>query len=251
MRGHMGAIGLASLAGVLTAVALVFATGVASSAPPDARASASSDVRRVLAPLTAFNRAAVRRRAELQPLGEAWQTTLAPCVQTAYEDIRGRRKSGEFTAEQRELAEALIFLVTVYDTAQDVGRPLDGTLAAAERSYRRMTLRDRVLRTGARSKAKELSAWRKLGDVDTCRFAGQWAQRNYSILNVPDLAPGVQLYDDIGGRAATRAVARAAKRLRKLGASKRRAAGFESFPVERLFEEAARMLPQEVLPPSL
>jgi hypothetical protein len=251
MGGHVRVICTATLAGLLSGLALVLATGVASSAQPGARASASPDAGRVLAPIPAFNRAAVRRRSQLRPLAEAWQTTLVPCAQAAYEDIKARRQNGQLTANQRQFAEALTFLVSVYDAAQDVAKPLDGALAAAERSYRRMPVRDRVLRAGARAKAKQLNAWRKLGDIDACRFAEEWAERNYAIRNIPAMAPEARTPIEIGGVSASRAVARGAKRLRKLGVRKSRAESFEAFPLEQLVNEAARMLPEEIIPPSL
>jgi hypothetical protein len=128
----------------------------------------------------------------------------------------------------------------------ELAEPLDGELAKAQRAYRRMTLDDRVLGAGARGKAREIAALRELQDIDTCRFIEAWAGTGFSILDLPDLAPGLTIADDIGGPAATRAVNRATRRLRQLGTPKGRTENFQMFPLLSVAEPA---LDDRLLPP--
>ena len=103
--------------------------------------------------------------------------------------------------------------VAISDAAVELAEPLDRELARAQRSYRRMPISDRVLRAGARAKARELGALRGQQDIDTCDFARRWEATGHSRLELASLAPSVERL------APDPAVDRAMKRLRRLGVS--------------------------------
>jgi hypothetical protein len=219
---------------------LLLTAGTVGLARADARTSGSerTDVRRILAPIGAFDRAVETKRPELEQLGAAWSAGVAPCLEAGYAELGRQADAGTLTASDASTYGWILFSVALWDAAVELAEPLDGELAKAKRAYRRMTLGDRVLRAGARGKAREITALRGLPDIDTCRFAAEWSATGFSILDLPDVAPGLAVTDDVGGAAATRGVKRATRRLRRLGVSKVRAETFQFFPLVTVAEPA-------------
>lgn len=228
---------------------LLFCAGTADVAVADAKSSASkrSDVRRMLAPVGAFERAVQADRTELEQLGAAWSAGVVPCVQAGYAELGRQADAGTLSEDDASSYGLILFSVAMFDAGVELAEPLDGELAKAQRAYRRKTIGDRVLRAGARGKAREIAALRAVPDVDTCRFTEAWTAAGFSILELPELAPGLAFTDELGGSAATRAVERATRRLRRLGVSRRRAEGFQFFPLISISEPA---LAEELFPPS-
>ena len=228
---------------------LLFCAGAADVAVADAKGSASkrSDVRRMLAPIGAFERAVQADRTELEQLGVAWSAGVAPCLLAGYAELGRQADAGTLTEDDATTYGFVLFSVAILDAGVELAEPLDGELAKAQRAYRRKTFGDRVLRAGARGKAREIAALRALPDVDTCRFTEAWTAAGFSIMEMPDLAPGLAFTAELGGSAATRAVERATRRLRRLGVSLRRAEGFQFFPLFSITEPAVG---EELFPPS-
>jgi hypothetical protein len=216
--------------GALTFVLLFAATADVAQAEARSTASERAEVRKMLAPIGVLDRTVQTRRAELDQLAATWAAGVG-CLQSGYAELGRQADGGTLTETEASSYGAILFSVALLDATVALAEPLDGELARAQRAYRRMTLGDRVLRAGARAKAREIAALRRLPDIDTCRFTETWTATGFSLLDLPDVAPGLAITDDIGGSAATRAVARAARRLRRLGMSKSRAGAFSAFPL--------------------
>jgi hypothetical protein len=227
-KGARARVAIPAAALALLLVAVVPGSGGVAHAN---KASKRQDVNRMLAPMKTFDRAVGRRWGSLERRGVAWSATVVPCVQDTYAELRQRRKAGSLGKTEAQLAEVVVLVVAITDSVQHMSAPLDRDLAKAQKAYRTARVRDRVLRVGARAKAKEIAAVRKLGDVDTCAFAAQWTQADFSLRGVPDIAHGVAWDDELGGAKAGRDVGKAARRLRQFGASRGKADEFEAFPL--------------------
>jgi hypothetical protein len=231
-----------ALAAALVVALLPATTGVAEASTA---ASKRQDVNRMLAPMKTFDRAVGRRWGALERRGVAWSATVVPCVQDTYAELRDRRKSGAMGKTESQLAEVVVMVVALTDASQHMAAPLDRELSRAQKAYRNVRVGDRILRVGARAKAREIAAMRKLGDVDTCAFATQWTQADFGLRRIPEMAPGIQWDDELGGAKAGRDVAKASRRLRTFGASRGKAEDFAMFPLIPL---AAPAISEDLFP---
>jgi hypothetical protein len=208
--------------------------------------SERAQVRQMLAPIKALDRAVMTNLVELVDIGERWASEVTPCVQGAYAEVARLRGAATITENEAWTIAWIVFGVAEADAAVELSVPLDADLAKAQHAYEQMRPRDKVLRAGARGKARELAAFRSIEEIDTCAFAHEWGSNGFSFADPPQLAPGVEIYDDLAGPSATLAVHRATKRLRRFGASRTQAESFEFFPTWTLAEPAYR---NELLPP--
>jgi hypothetical protein len=230
IRQAMPVAGPAVIVAPLSVLLLWSAVAVTPAA--EARSGGSqADVKRILAPVKAFDRAVMSRWGQLEPLGRTWAEATGPCVQETHEEIERRITAGDLRKPDGSLARGLVTAVAIADAALELRGPLERDLVRAERAFRRMPLRDRVLRAGARAKARQVRAVRTMPDIDTCRWVEQWAQAGYGLDEVPEMAPGAHWPHEIGGAAAERSVSRAARRLRQLRVSRTRVLVFEIAPV--------------------
>jgi hypothetical protein len=225
-----------TLCAVSTSVILVLsvADGVAS-------ASDRADARRLIAPMAGVERVVERDASKLETLGVAWGAVVAPCLREGYAGLERAAAEQTITPGEQETFGWVMFATAMADAAVELSGPLDRALATAQRQFARMRIGDRVLRAGARAKARQLATLRAHADIDTCRVIEQWSAAAFSLLELPDDAIAL-LADDMDKRV----LERAGRRLRRLGISRERVDTFGVFPLAAV---AAPALIGEVRPP--
>src|SRR5262245_29165507 len=148
------------------AVSVLLLSAVVTAAP----AASRTDARQLLTPMANFERAMMRERPALADRAAVWAATAAPCLKDGYAKVKAGVDAGTLTPVEGTTYSAILFMVAVDDIAVELSGPLDRELANAQSAYARMRPADRVLRAGARAKARELGALRRVGNVDTCAF---------------------------------------------------------------------------------
>ena len=125
------------------------------------------DARRLIAPMAVVERVIERDAAELEVLGVTWGAVVAPCLNDGYAGLERAAAAQTITAGERETFGWLMFGTAMVDAAVELSGSLDRELATAQRRFARMRIGDRVLRAGARAKARQLATLRALDDIDT------------------------------------------------------------------------------------
>jgi hypothetical protein len=184
---------------VTALLAVLLAAAPAQAATPDRSAA------RGIAKATKRVQAAVAaRRPEMQPAVERW--IAEPC-KSALEGV----PDGDPAIAALELSFGYFFETALFPAKADLER--------FGRALGRVKVRDKVLRTGRAAYRRDVRAALQLNPPpeDICARLDAWRQAGYPAEQAPKLAdPGLDaLYAD--GEAESDRIARAGKRLRKLG----------------------------------
>jgi hypothetical protein len=196
---------------LLTVIAALTLAAPASAAP-------RGEAKKLLAPQVAVTRAVKVHRDEITERARAFEERVDACMKDA-EEI-------DSANDPEAMAAALaILVVLVVDLQQEMLAPVSADIRAAADRWRTMKLSDPVLRAGARAQARQLDAVMAVPPVDFCQVYDDWAAGGHQESALPAWlvdSPSTQRnHDDT-------AIAKAAKRLRKLGTGAKQAGAFSS-----------------------